>query len=240
MTAWSIKLEGDPTDLALLAEALAGNSTTVVENNDGYYLSHAPLNEIEDYAAVRAELGRMIVRLQALARMRWGRNIADLHGSVVVGVDEDGNSQTYLDVGTAVVRARAMPMSLVVTSADGHPVAPPPDPLPGELQLALDDEAVDDALYFLQRSDPSWSELYKVYEIVRADIGHDGIVSNGWASKDDLSRLTGTAHHPALAGRAARHARVRERPMANPMPLTEAQDLAHRIVGAWIASKTTA
>jgi len=50
---------------------------------------------------------------------------------------------------------------------------------------------VDDALYFLQRSDPSWTEVYKAFEIARSDVGE--IAGSSWASQRELTRFTRTA-----------------------------------------------
>jgi hypothetical protein len=181
----------------------------------------------------------MVIRLQALSRLRWGRDLGDIHTSALMKVDNDGHRTVIMAVGTAVSRSRALAVGVAVTGADGHVIPPPPDPMPGEIQLALNDAAVDDALYFLQRSNPSWSEIYKVYEIVQHDIKRKGIVANGWATDRELRRLTATANHPALAGRDARHARQSAPPIADPLTLPEAQDLVGRIVRAWIAIKTS-
>jgi hypothetical protein len=224
-------------DLALLAEALDEPPTTVAEVDGEYRLSHEPLNEIEDAAAARAELERMAVRLQALARLRWGRDMGDIRASVLVGLDQDGHRTQYIAAGPVNVRVRVLPVRMMVTGSDGEVISPSPDPMPGELQLALDDDSVDEALYFLQRPAPSWSELYKVYEVVRDDVKRKRIISNGWATHRELRRLTGTANHPALAGRDARHARQSTPPMTDPMSLADAQELVGRIVRAWIASK---
>lgn len=119
--------------------------------------------------------------------------------------------------------------------ADGQIVPDPPSPLPRKLHLAVTDKNVDDALYFLQRADPNWTELWKAYEVVRDDVGK--IEAQGWASERDLSRFTGTANHQDAAGREARHARLATPPVADPMPLEEARALVERVVSLWLNAK---
>jgi hypothetical protein len=94
---------------------------------------------------------------------------------------------------------------------------------------------VDDALYFLQRPDPSWGELYKAFEVVQGDVGK--IEGHGWASEREITRFTRTANHQAAAGREARHARMAQIPPRDPMTLEEGRVLIRRIVSSWIGAK---
>jgi hypothetical protein len=95
-----------------------------------------------------------------------------------------------------------------------------------------------DALYFLQRADASWAELYKVGEALHAAIGSDEIVARGWASEAELRLFRKTANHQDAAGRDARHARKagKDAP-SSPMALEEARELIRRIVFAWLTEK---
>ena len=79
-----------------------------------------------------------------------------------------------------------------------------------------------------------WGQLYKVLEIIEgAGVIHDVLRAAG-VSKPKLKLFTRTANHQAASGRAARHARLREQPPKNPMPIQEARSMIRQLLVAWV------
>lgn len=189
-------------------EGLRRTAVTIYKEENRYRLRDESLDGSGDAEYVRTELQQTLLRINALARLEWGDHDDVRAGGV--GHPNAGGGTSWCESATIVGRARVS-ATLTVIGPDGNVVPDPPSLLPKKLHLAAADRDVDDALYFLQRPDPSWSELYKVYEVVRSDVGE--IAARGWAAKRALSRFTGTANHQDAAGREARHARASEGPV---------------------------
>jgi hypothetical protein len=230
---WFIELEGDSFDLDRLATAFTDGPVTIRKESDRYRLREESLSDSDEAEYVRTELAETLRRINALARLQWGNDQGEVRpGSF--GQSNDRGGTTWYGAGTLVARVRMRATGTVI-GPDGQIVPDPPSPLPQKLQLAVTDQNVDDALNFLQRADPSWSELFKAYEVVRDDVGK--IEGRGWASERELSRFSGTANHQDAAGREARHARMPTPPPTDPMPLDEARALIARVVSAWLTAK---
>jgi hypothetical protein len=229
---WFMELNGLDFDLARLAKAFTTPPVAIWKEGECYQLRDESLDDADDAEYVRSELQQTLSRINALARLEWGDHEDVRSGGV--GHANTAGGTTWYDSATLVGRARVTGTATVI-GPHGQPVPDSPSPLPTKLHLAATDRDVDDALYFLQRPDPSWSELYKAYEVVRGDVGE--IADRGWATKKELSRFTGTANHQDAAGREARHARVRKEPLADPMPLNDARILVRSVVTAWLNEK---
>ncbi len=231
--AWFMELEGDSIDLDRLVDAFTVSPVRIWNEDGRYRFSADDLNDSDDAQYVRSELHQMLLRINALARLQWGADYDDVRPGGLGHPNDHGGTSWY-DAGTIFGRMR-ISGKMSIIGPDGEIVPNPPSRLPQELQLAAVDPNVDDALYFLQRAEPSWGELYKAYEVVRDDAGDPG--GRGWTSRDDLSRFTRTANHQAAAGRQARHARAATEPPANPMSLEDAWIFVRRFVSAWITEK---
>ncbi len=87
------------------------------------------------------------------------------------------------------------------------------------------------ALQILEARDEQWARIYKLLEIVKADVGGEGgIVARGWAeSKKKIELLRWTAN-------CNRHEARRTDPPPMPMPFDEAWLLIRTIVMRWIES----
>lgn len=232
-TKWFIDLAGDEIDLKRLAEAFAEPPVTIAKEGERYRLCDESLGDPDDAESVRAVLRRTLSRINAVARLHLGKDHHDVTLGPLCSANDDG-VVTWHDSGTVVARARFSAHATIV-GPDGQIVPPPPSLLPMQVQLAASDPSVDDALYFLQRADADWVELYKAYEIVRSDVGK--IAECGWVSKRELSRFTGTANHPDAAGPTARHARTPYAAPPDPMTLQDARALMGHVVRAWITAK---
>jgi hypothetical protein len=103
------------------------------------------------------------------------------------------------------------------------------------INLLFQDSNVEKVLR-LHGSPDSWDTLYKIFEVIRGDVGRL-IVDLKWMSTTQKTRFTQTAQSPQVIGDEARHGRQKEQPPENPMPLQEAVDLIIRTTHAWINDK---
>ncbi len=102
--------------------------------------------------------------------------------------------------------------------------------------LANTDQKAAKALRLLGTREQSWTELYKLYEIVHSDVGNK-VFENGWATRNKIRLFTHTANSAGAVGDDARHAKEELAPPPSPMPLLEAQTLIRRLVMRWLRSK---
>lgn len=77
----------------------------------------------------------------------------------------------------------------------------------------------------------SWINLYKIYEIIRDDIGDKEIIKI--LSKNELSRFTGTAQSREQIGDDARHAAKKFIRHPQPMTIKEANELIKKLILEW-------
>jgi hypothetical protein len=115
----------------------------------------------------------------------------------------------------------------------------PGDRLDGGFELAMRDDAVKNVFRLLADADFSWVNLYRVYEIVRADLGGEKeLVSKGWANKKTLSLFTHTANSFSAIGGEARHAAEQNDPPPHPMTHGAAKALVTLLVHEWLNEKS--
>jgi hypothetical protein len=218
-----------------LAAAFADPPVTVVKHADQYRLSDESLDDVDDATHARAALRRTLIRINALAHLQWEDDYVEVRAGVLGRPGDAGGIDFYESV--TISGGGRISVEGVAAGPEGQVMPKPPSPLPAKLQLAVTDSNVDDALYFLQRLDPDWHELYKAYEIVRDDANPPE--RRGWASEREITRFRRTANHQDAAGRGARHARLAAEPPSDPMTLDDARALIRRVVSAWVGEKVT-
>jgi hypothetical protein len=102
------------------------------------------------------------------------------------------------------------------------------------MQKAMNHENVAEVLTYL-RNVPDWIDLYKAFELMRADIkdrfGQDGQRQVGWPSGKRIEAFTADAQF-------FRHSKVRwpKRDPGSAMPLHEARSFVQELCRLWLAS----
>lgn len=104
-----------------------------------------------------------------------------------------------------------------------------PDTLWPLVDLAVDTPRVLEALREF-REPAAWDALYRVFEIVRDDVGGE-IQRAGWATKAEQERFKQTANS------LDRHAKGVVPPPKKPMTLPEGADFVRKVLRRWIEAK---
>jgi hypothetical protein len=233
---WRVKLEGDDLDVGHLLKRFTAPELRVVrtEGEGASWLESSTFDGYEDQVKVREAAIQLVERINGAARLKWRR-----HRNVIVGseleklTDEGVQRHTIVAVDTIEVRARVMPVTVVVGDEVPAPAEPGSLDTDRWLELAGRDSDVDEALLLWGSKPNDWVNLYKVYEIVRR---RADIVRSGWATRTQVDRFTRTANDPVGGGADARHARSRAQPSPNPMSREEGTDLIGRILERWLDS----
>jgi hypothetical protein len=110
------------------------------------------------------------------------------------------------------------------------------------IERALSDRDAAEALEILGCRDQDPVNLYKVFEIIRHAAGGEmALLKKPWApTKEQLSRFTRSACHPAVAGPKARHARDKNEPPADPMILDEMRGFIRELLRGWLNEEVRA
>ena len=128
---------------------------------------------------------------------------------------------------------------MISDPATGRPIlASPPPHFAKWLALAMRDSKVHRALQFFTVTPASPESLWKVYEVIRDDVGAKAsVISIGWATEDQIDSFR-SVHYPSALGDKARHGVEPSRPAPrNPMSLAEAQAFITHLFEQWLASK---
>jgi len=228
-------LRGDnPADLDTLGRQHRSGDVTVERSGDNWVLTTAHWNADVDFTVIRDEAGKLVRRLNAVARM-----LDEDFGAVeLTGVFTDGSGVVVFGV-TAYAHARAGRGAVVVTDADGNIVAlpaPPPSAAPGYVALAQRHGQVAEVLdLFAEPGEWGWVDLYKVFEIVREDVGgEDQLRDAGLALKREIAAFRASANLPSVSGSAARHARGSAGVPKHTMTIGEGRRFIRALVAAWL------
>jgi hypothetical protein len=149
--------------------------------------------------------------------------------------DETGSRSHVVVADVIEVRDQALPVTAVL----GGVPQEPPRPGPEYQGLSERNSDVADALNILGApgAQLSWSDLYKIFEIVRDSVGGERlIVQNGWVSQTAISRFKHSANHPEVSGDQARHARMPGAPPNQPMLLNQGRWWIGSLVQQWFDS----
>ena len=226
--AW---LEGHPYDLEDLADLLPTGDVRVVKEGERYYLTSPQIDNPPAGRQIYEVAPEILTRVNGLGRA----HNPNFRPVKLANTYQEGDYQHHVaQAEAAEARDKAYP-AIVVTPPDGTSTPQPP-PV-GLHHAAVQDSNVAEALAIMGQPIPlGWVELYKVFEIVRA-AGALGIARKAAGLTDaDLKLFTHTANHPEASGDGGRHARNKEQPPKNPMPIEQARDLISRLVRAWLDS----
>jgi len=168
---WETQLAGDPTDLAMLAEALTDPALAVAARGDGYVLSSTDFEALASAGAVRDRAKEIVTALSGSARLELGAHVS-IEVGAVYRVHDDGRRDVTVFPEPAVLHWRGLPVTVIVGTAGGtSQVHRPADPISAWVPLAQSDPRVAKALRLRNHDPLKWVELYRIYEVLADDMG---------------------------------------------------------------------
>jgi len=218
MKEWLIRLKGGKSSLENLSKLGLPVGWSVTEDDGNYYLRSANFNSLANAGDVRVHANGFLEAIRAALGFKLGYPQA-IEVDAVIGVEENGTREHSAQLTANAVIAGTLD-----------------DSIESLIPLAIQDKNVRDALRFFPEQ--NWVNLYKIYEIVRDDVGGDDkVVKNGWATKNEIKRFTQTAQSRDALGDAARHASAKFKSPSKPMSLSEAMSLIKIVLENWLCSK---
>jgi hypothetical protein len=250
IVAVKARLEGHSFDLDTLARLFRQGDPHVGVDDKGYFLTSARLDGLIDDGSKLYEVASSLLRTaNGAARVLDGgfRPVRltltfsdDTGASPDIVLVPPGGAELNMGIRLGGV-AEGVQVLDAEGGAGGEQQHAPPPPSPKYVELAKDNRDVGEALKILGKESPSldWNDLYKVYEIVRANVGNEeALIAKDWVPKPDIKAFTASANRPDISGDEARHARMSGSPprQTRPMTRSEAQQLITKLVGRWVES----
>lgn len=234
---WLVRLEGHAFDLEELQEQLESEEISIQKRNDNYYLSSSYFTDLPRPDDVLSTARCLIELMNGAAKIFVnGYEPVSPTGEIIEVADSEERRHVILLADTGHFRIKGKAVRLVISS-DGRDIeGKKPTEIIDLLRKAISNPRIADVLHF-QSLEQTWSNLYKVYELVRDDIGTKNVEKI--VEQDRITRFTGTAQSRDLIGDYARHASGKYKgPGKLPeMTLSEAKQLIADLLKAWISTK---
>jgi hypothetical protein len=236
---WVVQLAGNTGDLAALAKSLTGADIHISHDGQDYVLMSDQFAESDEAGAVHRKAEELVAFLNGASRLALD-TIQLIRVGAVYRRRDDGKSDTFVFLEPAVSRSSTFAPTVELTYVDGtvekfHPA----DPVKEWARLWLKNEKIANVFRILAGGTLDWVSLYRIFEIVRDDVGGlDAIKANGWATKKSMSLFKRTANSPGATGLDSRHGVESTQPPSHPMTISEARALVNSIVHAWLRSNS--
>lgn len=237
--SWFIPLEGRWTDLRVLTHLFTTDPRVEMQGGN-HCLKSTRLDSLTDPREVIAEARILMATLNGAVRLRntTYRNVVCREAADRV---QGGNTHAFRYVTDSVGLSDEAGYTL--TTADGQVARgtltddPNREEAIERVAVAAErDEQVARALRFFAEDPPTWTALYKVWEIIEHGVGRGHVEAAEWATCAELDAFTSTANHPALSGDAARHSTMRGVPKAGGISLEDGVELCRRLLSCWLLS----
>lgn len=233
--AW---LSGSGVDVAALARLFPAGDPRVDRIGDETYLTSADLDALfDDPGKLLEAASSALLRLNGLARA-----LDPTYRPVrLVGrfANEAGTSSVVATAETVEIRFHAFAAG-VVTDEAGREV---PSSGPSAVELlnvvANQPDAVEVlALLGEDRPHVDWFDLYKVFEIIRDNVGGESSLCDmPWIVPRQMKAFAASANNPGVSGRTGRHARPRGGGTpSNTMTIHEARTWISQLVVSWLSN----
>lgn len=235
MKNWLVRLKGEEFDLEILPPLFHSTQLSIIKENGSYYLKSSDFDSLKLADGVR-ESAIAIIEILNGAMVLSNHNFHDISEEGVLLVEKNGKRCFNLYLEESIeIRSRVSTKPKATTPDGIQQIAPQHSNIESWINLAKNDKTVADALHFLKKG--TWISLYKVYEIIKDDIGSDVIINSGFAKKTKLRRFTQTAQSRLALGDEARHASKKCKPPAKPMTFNEAKSFIGGILINWLCLK---
>jgi hypothetical protein len=234
---WRVTLSGEDSDLEELSKSFHSDNLKIWKDKDNYILSSSDFNGIAEAKIILKKSEEILAFINA-----GSKTIQDLQKPIdvsgVESLDEnDRSTQHIFPESIPLVSKMGRSTVLIDGKVEETRIY---EELPNFVLLAMQDRNVAAVLNYLNTGSTEIATLYKIYEIIRTNVGGDkSMRDNGWASMSQFKSFRTTANSPSAMGYKARHGVWSEQKLKNPMSLSEAESLILHLVKCWLNSKIT-
>ena len=225
-----IQLTGDNIDIEDIKLGFKASEWKISKESDGYYLTSESIEETFDHDEILYNVSLLLDVLNGAANI-----IHKDHKKIVTGclieVDENGKRNIFVSIHETVTIRDRCTAELI---RDGKIIEIPPSKIEDWVTKAKTNKSVRDVLHFF--NDITWWNLYKVYEIIKDDLGREDKIYK-LINKSELKCFTQAAQSRDFIGDQARHAGKRFIPPQKKLTLDEASNTIIKLFENWISTK---
>ena len=236
MERWQVLLKGESWDLEDLYKNQQSCSWKIFKDDNKYFLESIKFQENDDADEIRKKSRDLLELINGSARLRIsGFRPVDIDGNQFAKIDENGKRNPIVDIELKTMETRVKTDIIKFGEDQIGTIKENECGLVKTISLAEMNKNVEEALRLFSTRNPSWIDLYKIYEIIKHDSSGVLILGN---YKDDIKKFKGTAQHPKVIGSEARHARPKggDKIPTNTMTKKEADSFISIILIKWIDS----
>lgn len=234
---WFVRLTGTSVDLEELIPLLEGSPLSLLRDHEGILLSSDGFRDVNDIDELLVVAGQYLSLLNGTARLVLGA--MNPFGIAHVKCIKDDGTATVSVTITETLTLRGH-VQVVMLGEDG-PVEVPRYPrgfLARWIAHAERSERAAKALRLWGTGEFSWVNLYRIYELIRADLaGGKELENRGWTTRAAIDRFTASANHPDVAGDTARHGFLPGPPPRRTMELGEARAFVELLLHRWLTDE---
>lgn len=221
-----VKLIGQEIDLKKASEYFKTNQFSVSKFNDEYFICSDKFDDTKDTNIISKIANDFLEKINGILKLKFqGFNLIELN-SLFVFEDENGISKVAAMRTTMSGRGDLAAKANNTDEEIEHQIK--------KTEELINNPIASEIFHFYSQP-TSWINLYKVYEIIRDNIGDKRIIEI--LTKTELSRFTGTAQSKQQIGDDARHASVKYPGHSQPMTIDEANELIKKLVTKWAELK---
>lgn len=220
---WQVRIEGAPDSLRRLGKVFDTEGHRVVLDSEGHTVLESTILDNVDTRDVSTQAEQLVELLNGSMRavdpsfepVRFARHLR------------------HPEYGVRRVVSDSLDTRWRVESNDP---ADAQDFARHYCNLALVNPDVSEVLLLLRQPKLEWGTLYKVFEVIRQDLGGEAqVIAAGWATGNELSSFRAAANRPDVGGTMARHARVAgPAPCGSPFTLNAGQNFVLRLAKRWM------
>lgn len=230
-----VELTGDKKILEDLSETFREDSFSIAKKEDRYILKLKNNFESADTQEVKEKADRIISGINKPIKLVYGTSRLIKTGAVVV-IDEEGKIHvvTFADTLRKVIKSVA---KVIQTDKNGNVLRRYPHDFIKEVyNLTEKNKNLSDALEIYDPNSLDPREYYKIFEIIRKDVGGEKNFSKiiGF-SINEINRFKRSCQHPEAVGlKKSRHAVPKGEPPKKPMSLEEMKRFIKISLEKWI------
>ncbi|MES2618114.1 MAG: hypothetical protein V4613_09550 [Bacteroidota bacterium] len=225
-----IKLEGEIEDINDLKRTLTSKEWEIVEMENIHYLTSQLIDNLVDKTEIKK------LSWPFLALLNGGASIANhLHKQVTtnsyIRYDEQGLKNIVISLEPFEFRLPLKTNNYEIPSNDKNQSL-----VETWVEKAQRHDNIKDILFFFK--EVSWINLYKIYEIIRDDVGDEVQLFKDFPNhKSNIKKFTNIANNRNAIGEKARHGSKKNAAPSYKLSIEEAHSIVRNLFEEWANTK---
>ncbi len=206
MGEWKVVLGGSGFDLETLSSLAVDGMLSIRKVDGKFILESVEFESLDCPDAVWDRAVAIVRTINGAARVLFGDH-SNVAVDRIIRDKPDGGTSVHVVVEVPVASARARAGACVVHVDGMEEEDSGCSPLQSWVSLASRDEDAAEVLRYFERDCLTYSDLYKIYEIVKHNCAVAGVSFDRYLSRTRDRALRANLNCTALSGDEARHAR---------------------------------